>query len=239
MQKSRSDPQPTRERVVPAVHGRWTVEPDPAVELELADRLRRDHSRDELLDLASRHAHGDNHEDARMRRATWRALAKKFGNGVRVGRGAIAKHPETFEIGDGVVIGEQAFIQGRFDGRCVIGDHVWLGPQSFLDARDLVIEEYVGWGPGARVLGSQHTGLPADVPLIQTDLRIEPVRIGAWSDIGANAVILPGVTVGKGAIVGAGAVVTKDVPAFAVVAGVRARLLRGCESPDQIAGPDE
>ena len=40
---------------------------------------------------------------------------------------------------------------------------------------------------------------------------IEPVRIGAWADIGTNATILPGVTIGKGAMVGAGAVVTADV----------------------------
>jgi acetyltransferase-like isoleucine patch superfamily enzyme len=229
----------TGERIVPAVHGRQTVQPDPVSELELAARLRREHSHAELLDLASRHAHGDNDEDARMRRATWRALAKRFGSGVRIGRGAIAKHPETFEIGDGVVVGEQTFIQGRFDGRCVIGNHVWLGPQSYFDARDLVIEEYVGWGPGGKVLGSQHTGLPADVPLIQTDLRIEPVRIGAWADIGVNAVILPGVTVGKGAIVGAGAVVTNDVPSFAIVAGVPARFVRwreGHEGPEDADG---
>ena len=52
------------------------------------------------------------------------------------------------------------------------------------------------------------------------------MRIGAWADIGVNAVILPGVTVGKGAIVGAGAVVTHDVEPFSIVAGVPARLLR-------------
>ena len=100
------------------------------------------------------------------------------------------------------------------------------GPQSYFDARDLVIGEHVGWGPGAKVLGSEHTGIPADVPIIATDLEIRPVRIGAWADIGVNAVILPGVTVGKGAIVGAGAVVTQDVEPFSVVAGVPARLLR-------------
>jgi acetyltransferase-like isoleucine patch superfamily enzyme len=82
------------------------------------------------------------------------------------------------------------------------------------------------------VLGSEHTGLPADVPIIATDLTIRPVRIGAWADIGVNAVILPGVTVGKGAIVGAGAVVTQDVEPFSVVAGVPARLLR---RRDQVA----
>ena len=46
------------------------------------------------------------------------------------------------------------------------------------------------------------------------------------ADIGMNAVILPGVTIGKGSIVGAGAVVTKDVPPFAIVAGVPAQFLR-------------
>jgi galactoside O-acetyltransferase len=220
------NPHSARERVVAAVHGRQDIPPDPSDELALADRLRSECSREELLDLASKHAYGDNEHDARMRRATWRALARRFGHGVRIGRGALAKHPETFEIGNGVVIGEQAFIQGRFDGTCVIGDRVWLGPQAYLDARDLVIEESVGWGPGARVLGSQHTAMPIDVPIISTDLRIEPVRVGAWADIGVNAVILPGVTVGKGAIVGAGAVVTGDVPPFAIVAGVPARFMR-------------
>jgi acetyltransferase-like isoleucine patch superfamily enzyme len=233
------DPASAHERVVPAVHGRQPVSPDPADELALTTQLRGERSRAELLDLASRHAHGDSDDDARMRRVAWRALAKRFGNGVQIGRGAIAKHPETFEIGDGVVIGEQAFIQGRFDGRCVIGDHVWLGPQSYLDARDLVLEEYVGWGPGAKVLGSEHTGHPSDVPLIQTDLRIAPVRVCAWADIGINAVLLPGVTVGKGAIVGAGAVVTRNVPAFAIVAGVPARFVRWRDGHEKAAAADE
>jgi len=217
---------PARGRIVPAVHGRQVVTPDPPDELALADELRRTRSRQELLDLASAHAMGDNEHDARMRRAVWRALARTFGHGVRIGRGALARHPETFEIGDGVVIGEQAFLQGRFDGRCVIGDHAWIGPQAYFDARDLVLGEYVGWGPGARVLGSQHTGVPGDVPVIQTDLRIEPVRVEAWADVGVNAVLLPGVTVGRGAIVGAGAVVTQDVAPFSIVVGVPARFAR-------------
>jgi acetyltransferase-like isoleucine patch superfamily enzyme len=75
------------------------------------------------------------------------------------------------------------------------------------------------------VLGSTHTGHPADLPIIQTDLEIRPVVIEDWADIGVNAVILPGITIGKGAIVGAGAVVTEDVPPFAKVAGVPARVI--------------
>ena len=213
-------------RIVPAFHGLKPVERDPDEELALSDDLRRRHAPDELLEIAARHALGESGKDATMRRAVWRALARRFGHGVRISRGAIATHVETFEIGDGVFIGEQAFIQGRADGRCVIGAQAWIGPQSYLDARDLVIEELVGWGPGARALGSQHTGRPPDVPIIQTDLEIKPTRIAAWADIGVNAVILPGVTVGKGSIVGAGAVVTRDVDPFSIVAGVPAKFLR-------------
>ena len=213
-------------RIVPAIHARRVVAPDPEDELALSEELRQTHPREAILDLASRCSVGDSESDARLRRAAWRALARRFGHGVIVARGAIAKHLETVEIGDGVFIGEQSFIQGRFDGVCVIGSHAWLGPQTYFDARDLVIGEYVGVGPGARVLGSIHAGVPVDVPVIQTDLTIAPVRIEPWADIGVNAVVMPGTTVGKGAIVGAGAVVTDDVPPFAVVAGVPARFIR-------------
>jgi len=70
----------------------------------------------------------------------------------------------------------------------------------YFDARDLVLEDYVGWGPGAKVLGSMHTGDPLDVPIIQTDLVIKPVRVGRWADIGVNAVLLPGVSVGEASL---------------------------------------
>jgi acetyltransferase-like isoleucine patch superfamily enzyme len=221
------------DRIVSAVHGRRAVVADPPFEYELAAGLRKRHDPAALLEWYGRFAHGEGEFAATMRRVAWRALARVCGDGVTIGRGVLCRHPETFEVGSGVFIGDQAILQGRFDGRCLIGDHAWIGPQSYFDARDLVIEEYVGWGPGARVLGSMHTGLPADVPIIQTDLTIQPVRIGAWADIGVNAVVLPGVTVGKGAIVGAGAVVTRNVPDFAIVAGVPARFVRWREGHER------
>lgn len=216
----------TQMRVVKAVHGLQETQPDPEFEVGLAEHLRAKYTREGLLELYSRFALSEGALDGLMRRAIWRAVARSLGHGVSIGSGVGFKHLETFEIGSAVFIGAQSYIQGRFDGRCVIGDHVWIGPQSYFDARDLVIEEYVGWGPGAKVLGSTHTGLPVEVPIIRTDLEIKPVRIEAWADIGTQAVLLPGVTVGRGSIVGAGAVVTHDVPPFAIVAGVPARIIR-------------
>ncbi|SMF97663.1 transferase hexapeptide (six repeat-containing protein) [Methylomagnum ishizawai] len=212
-------------RIIKAVHGLRENLPDPAYVAALAEDLRAGHSREALLELYGRFAYGYGGFDVLMRRVFWRALALDCGDNLRVEPGVGFKHIETFEIGEGVFIGAQAYLQGRCDGRCRIGDQVWIGPQSYFDARDLVLEDHVGWGPGAKVLGSAHTGLPLDIPVIQTDLEIKPVRVEAWADIGTNACLLPGVTVGQGAIVGAGAVVKRDVPPFAKVAGVPARVI--------------
>jgi acetyltransferase-like isoleucine patch superfamily enzyme len=216
----------TGQSIVNAVHGLREVSPDPDFQTGLVEHLRRQFDHAGLLELYARFALGDGDFDTLMRRTIWHALARRVGHGLSVGSGVGFKHMETFEVGAGVFIGAQTYIQGRINGRCVIGDHVWIGPQCYFDARDLIVEEYVGWGPGAKVLGSTHVGSPVEIPIIQTDLEIKQVKVEAWADIGVNAVILPGITVGKGSIIGAGAVVTEDVPPFAIVAGVPAKLLR-------------
>ena len=219
-------------RTIAAVHGKRKIRRDPPFELELSRHLRASYTTSALIEHYYRFARGDGELDHLMRRAIWRAVARKFGHGVRIESGVGFKHIETFEIGDGVFIGAQAYIQGRFDGVTKIGNHVWIGPQAYLDARHLILEDHVGWGPGAKVLGSVHTGEPIDRPIMQTDLEISPVRVKAGADIGMGAVLLPGVTVGKGSIVGAGAVVTCDVPAFSIVAGVPAKFVRWRKGSD-------
>jgi acetyltransferase-like isoleucine patch superfamily enzyme len=223
------EPDPAAEsqpRRVPATFGRHDVREDPNWEHDFAVYLAESHGREKLLDLLNRFAAGENVFDILLRRVLMRAICKRVGNGLQLGPNVVFKHPETMEFGDSVFIGAQSMLQGRFDGTCRIGSHVWIGPQAYFDARHLVLEDYVGWGPGAKVLGSVHTGVPIEQPIIATELLIKPVHVGFGADIGMNASILPGVSIGPHAIVGAGSVVTHDVPAYAIVAGVPARVLR-------------
>jgi acetyltransferase-like isoleucine patch superfamily enzyme len=213
-------------REVPATFGRTEVVPDPSWEWEFAAALKERNSQEELHALFARHSSGESSTDYLMRRVVLRAMCKSAGHGLQVGPNVVLKHPETMEFGNAVFIGAQAMIQGRYDGTCKVGNHVWIGPQAYFDARALSLEDYVGWGPGAKVLGSSHSAEPIDVPIISTALIIKPVVVGFGADIGMNASILPGVTVGAHAIVGAGSVATHDVPEYAIVAGVPARILR-------------
>ena len=213
-------------RQVAATFGRREKGESAAWERELVAFLRRSYGSAELCDLFARYRGGESALDSLMRRAVLRAVCKAAGDDLQVGPGVVLKHPETMEFGECVFIGAQTMIQGRFDGTCKIGNHVWIGPQAYFDARDLILEDYVGWGPGAKVLGSSHTGSPIDEPIIKTDLVIKSVVVGVGADIGMNASILPGVHIGAHSIVGAGAVVTHDVPEYAIVAGVPAKIVR-------------
>ena len=160
-------------RTVPAVFGSKKVQNDPAWEWDYAAHLKQAHSPAELLALYSRYRSEEGAFETQLRRIIFRAMCRNAGHALQIAPEVVLKHAETMEIGDAVFIGAQTMIQGRFDGKCRIGNHVWIGPHAYFDARDLVLEDYVGWGPGAKVLGSSHTGNPTDVPIIATELLMQ------------------------------------------------------------------
>jgi acetyltransferase-like isoleucine patch superfamily enzyme len=109
----------------------------------------------------------------------------------------------------------------------IIQDDVWIGQQCFLhSAGGLTIEEGVGIGPGVRIITSYHSDPGRGRPIMSGELVLARVTIGRFSDVGTGSVILPGVSIGEGTQVGAGAVVAEDTPAYSVVAGIPARVLR-------------
>ncbi|HOV12497.1 MAG TPA: acyltransferase [Bacteroidales bacterium] len=104
-----------------------------------------------------------------------------------------------------------------------IGNNSGIGRNCYLSAEDAItIGENVMIGRELIIQTSNH-GTKTDIPMIQQGMIKEPVEIGNDVWIGARVIILPGVKIGDGAVIGAGAVVTKDVESYSIVGGVPAR----------------
>jgi acetyltransferase-like isoleucine patch superfamily enzyme len=145
----------------------------------------------------------------------------------------------------GVTLGEGCRIAlgSKLSSQTKIGDFTNVtGPSVFKGSAPIVIGKYCAIGEAVRVISSNHgTGWANLQNGLQNRLGLpytgegRQVTIGNNVWIGDAAIILSGVTVGDGAVLGAGSIVTKDVPAFAIVAGSPARLIRMRFSDEVIA----
>ena len=109
------------------------------------------------------------------------------------------------------------------------GKHIQLGKNvfinhdcTFLDLGGIIIEDDVLIGPKVSIITENHPVNPNERKILE--IKLVTIKRNVW--IGANATILPGVTIGKNSVVAAGAVVTKDVPANTVVAGIPAKVIK-------------
>ena len=150
-----------------------------------------------------------------------------LGEAVVLEDGVRIFHPGNVFIGENVYVGHGTILEGYHDTRLVIGADTWIGALCHLHAAGgLTIGTGVGIGPGVRIITSAHrVGGPGEV-ILEAPITFAPVTVGDGCDLGVSSVILPGVTVGEHTQVGAGAVVTRDLPANSVAAGVPARVLR-------------
>jgi acetyltransferase-like isoleucine patch superfamily enzyme len=126
------------------------------------------------------------------------------------------------EIGDETRIGAFVEIQkgAKVGRRCKISSHSFL-----CEGVELGDEVFVGHGVMFTNDPFPRATTPEGSLQTEADWTVHPIRVGRRASIGSNATILPNLEIGEGAMVGAGAVVTRDVPAFAVVAGVPARVI--------------
>lgn len=115
-----------------------------------------------------------------------------------------------------------------FNSTCSIGDFSGIGVNCELNGfGGITIGKYVMMGPETVIYTENHSTARTDIPMQQQGFeKPEPVVIEDDVWIGRRVIILPGVTIKKGSVIAAGAVVTKDVPAYSVVAGVPAKVVK-------------
>lgn len=147
-------------------------------------------------------------EEQELRR---RLLLELFGS---VGENTVIEPPFFCDYGSNITLGSGVF----FNFNCVI-----------LDVIPVEIGDNVLFGPNVQIYTATH---PMSVKERLTGLEFgKPVRIGSNCWIGGSAVILPGVSIGEGSVIGAGSVVTRDIPPSVFAAGNPCRVIRTLEEP--------
>jgi len=132
-----------------------------------------------------------------LRRSVYRLFGVKIGRGSTIHMWANFFDPRGVEIGEDTIVGDRSFLDGR--DKLKIGSHTNIASQVL-------------------IYNSEHDIESEDFKAVTA-----PVEIGNYVFIGPRAIILPGVRIGDGAVVAAGAVVTKDVPPFCIVGGIPAK----------------
>lgn len=134
-----------------------------------------------------------------IRNAIWRISGLHLGKHSTLHTGVRVFDPRHIKVGEGTIIGYATFIDGR--DLVEIGNHTDVASEVM-------------------IYSSEH-----DINAPDFVATLAPVKIGDYVFIGPRAIILAGVTIGRGAVIAAGAVVTRDVDPFAIVGGVPAKVI--------------
>ncbi|MBQ7618081.1 MAG: acyltransferase, partial [Desulfovibrio sp.] len=160
-----------------------------------------------------------------LRLWAWRPFFASCGN-VRFGTSLTIQHLKNMRLGRKVRLGRGCFLTAGH-GELEICDFVSLSPNVHVSADEgkIVIGPLTAIGPGTVLRAANHSFQRTDIPIMQQGHTRGEIIIDEDVWIGANCVITADVHIGRGAIVGAGAVVTRNVAPFTIVAGVPANVI--------------
>ena len=146
---------------------------------------------------------------------------------VFLGAGCKVERPWRVSLGERFVAEDAVYLKIVSDNASLeFGDHVFIGRGTKFDVINKVsVGDHTVIAPDCFITDHNH-GVAPESPIDQQPCRAKPVVIGKDVWLGTKVVVVAGVKIGDGAVVGAGAVVTHDVPPMAMVAGVPAKLVR-------------
>lgn len=155
----------------------------------------------------------------------WRPFFRQCGS-ARFATGLTIAGMGNISLGNGVRLGKYCFITAN-NGSLVIEDFAAVSPCAHIgaDHGEIHIGRYVAIGPGTVIRAANHCFANPGLPIMLQGHSPGKIVIGEDVWIGANCVLTPDISIGRGAIIGAGAVVTKNVEPFAIVGGVPAKVI--------------
>ena len=197
-----------------------------------------------------------------LRHAFWRHRLGSLGAHPDIQPGAHFEYPNNILVGEKCRIARQVIMRANTDekpgidianevsvqenvlintnrGFVSIGHGSWIGPCSVISGNGGVdIGENVMIASHCAINTVSHNHCRTDIPMRDQGLNCDPVMIGDDVWIGIGAIILQGIRIGRGSIIGAGSVVTRDIPPFSIAMGTPARVTGNRQHPDRIDEAD-
>jgi acetyltransferase-like isoleucine patch superfamily enzyme len=195
-----------------------------------------------------------------LRSKLYPLLLGSVGRNVVFGVHVTVRHPHKITIGDNVVIDDGCCLDAKgTDNRGItIASGVFVGRNTILSCKngDIVIDEHANLGFNCEIfsasrvrvgkhilmaaytylVGGDHLYDRTDIPVLQQGRTARGIDVGDGAWLGTHVVVTDGSTIGRDAIIGAGAVVVGEIPEFAIAAGIPARVLRDRRAPEARAG---